>query len=93
MYGTTASDVPWGGTVEEAGKAMEYETGSWRSRRPVLDGEKCIHCLICWIFCPDDSILLKGEKMVGFRYSHCKGCGICASICPKNAIEMIEGED
>jgi pyruvate ferredoxin oxidoreductase delta subunit len=21
-------------------------------------------------------------------YRHCKGCGICAAECPKNAIEM-----
>jgi pyruvate ferredoxin oxidoreductase delta subunit len=27
--------------------------------------------------------------MVSFDYDHCKGCGICASICPAKAIDMI----
>ncbi len=27
--------------------------------------------------------------MVGFDYEHCKGCGVCAAICPKDAIEMV----
>jgi pyruvate ferredoxin oxidoreductase delta subunit len=28
--------------------------------------------------------------MRGFDLDHCKGCGICASVCPKDAIEMVE---
>jgi len=93
MTGDTAHDVPEGGDIEEPGKAREYETGSWRSNRPVLDKEKCIDCLICWIYCPDDSIIVEDEKMKGFDYKYCKGCGICASVCPKDAIEMVEEGD
>ncbi|MDP8292431.1 MAG: 4Fe-4S binding protein [Candidatus Orphnella occulta] len=26
--------------------------------------------------------------MEGFDYDHCKGCGICASICPVKCIKM-----
>ena len=26
----------------------------------------------------------------GFDYDHCKGCGICANVCPTKAIEMKE---
>jgi ferredoxin len=27
----------------------------------------------------------ENEKMVGFELDHCKGCGICAAVCPANA--------
>ena len=80
--------IPYGGLIVEAGSAERYETGDWRSSRPKLDKEACIDCLRCWIHCPDSSIQVKEGKMVGFDYRHCKGCGICARICPADAIEM-----
>jgi pyruvate ferredoxin oxidoreductase delta subunit len=52
--------------------------------------DKCIDCLTCWVYCPDDSIIIKDDKMAGIKLSHCKGCGICASVCPKKAIAMVE---
>ena len=32
-------------------------------------------------------------KFDSFDYQHCKGCGICANVCPTNAIEMISEGD
>ena len=83
-------EMPIGGMIVEAGNSVEYDTGSWRTYRPVRDEEKCIHCLRCWILCPDSAIIVKDGKMVGFDLDHCKGCGICASECPPkcHAIEM-----
>jgi len=75
-------DIPIGGMILEAGNSVKYETGTWRSSRPVWDADKCINCLQCWIYCPDMSIKVEDEKMVGIDYGHCKGCGICASVCP-----------
>lgn len=74
----------------EGGNAEQVNTGGWRSRRPVVDLEKCSHCLICFIYCPDSSIKVEAEKMVGIDYYYCKGCGICATECPREAIKLVE---
>jgi len=42
------------------------------------------------MYCPDNSVLVEKGELKGFRYSHCKGCGICANQCPKKAITMVE---
>lgn len=76
--------------IPEAGNAKSYETGSWRSQRPVVDKEKCSNCLFCWIFCPDSSILVKDAKLEEVDLAHCKGCGICTNECPKDAITMVD---
>lgn len=85
-----AKDMLIGGRVNKPGNALEFETGDWRSFVPVVDKSKCIDCMTCWIYCPDNSILVKDGKMVGIRTTHCKGCGICAKMCPKDAITMKE---
>jgi 2-oxoacid:acceptor oxidoreductase delta subunit (pyruvate/2-ketoisovalerate family) len=89
----TAKELPVGGVIVEAGNSMEYKTGGWRTYRPVLSLERCVHCLQCWIFCPDSSIVVRAGKIVGFDLDHCKGCGICSKECPVKAIGMrFEGE-
>ena len=87
------NELPIGGLITEAGNAVEYETGAWRTFKPVFDKEKCINCLNCWIHCPDSSILVEDGKVVGVDYKHCKGCGICAEVCPPRAaaITMVKG--
>ena len=84
-------DVPLGGTIPEGGTSAEYETGSWRTYRPIHHADKCINCLRCWIMCPDSAIQAKDGKIVGIDYDHCKGCGICATECPPKvkAIDMV----
>lgn len=87
MIGTGWKDIPIGGMILEAGNAVAYRTGSWRAFRPLRGEAECIHCFQCWLFCPDSSILVdvENEQMAGFDLEHCKGCGVCASICPVNA--------
>lgn len=82
-------ELPIGGMIEEAGNAAELNTGAWRAFRPVVDKDKCTNCLQCWMFCPDMSVEVQDNKMLGFDYYHCKGCGICASNCPVTAITMV----
>ena len=41
-----------------------------------------MNCLLCWLYCPDSAIALDGETFTGFDLDYCKGCGICAEVCP-----------
>lgn len=66
------------------------QTGTWRTGvRPEVDVSKCIDCLLCWVFCPDSAVLLDGTAFAGFDHGVCKGCEICAEVCPQGAIEMV----
>ncbi len=76
------------GAVGKAGTMGDLYTGSWRTYAPVTDFEKCTHCMLCWIFCPDSAIAVKDGKKLGTDFQYCKGCGICATECPADAIEM-----
>ena len=78
-----------GAAIPESGTADQYETGGWRSERPVRDREKCNDCMICYFACPDSSIRVENGKMVDIDLKHCKGCGLCAAVCPRDAIEMV----
>ncbi len=83
-----------GAVVLEAGSAVKFKTGSWRSLRPVWIEENCIQCLKCWLFCPDMAVKVKDAKRGEFDYDYCKGCGVCALECPgkkgRKAIVMEE---
>ncbi len=87
-------DLPEGSVVLEGGSAVKFKTGSWRAFRPVWKEENCIHCLFCWVYCPDMAVKVKDGKRADFDYDYCKGCGICELECPgkkgKKAIVMVE---
>ncbi len=81
-------ELPCGAIITDLKAVKENKTGSWRSMRPVWDKEKCRQCLLCWVYCPDSSIIVKEGKVVGIDYDYCKGCGICAESCPAKVIAM-----
>lgn len=83
-------EIPIGGLIIDAGNSEEYETGTWRSFRPVRDSQKCNNCMVCWVYCPDSAVQVEDRKVVGIDLVHCKGCGICAHECPQEAITMVE---
>jgi pyruvate ferredoxin oxidoreductase delta subunit len=37
-------------------------------------------------------VKLDGTVFTGFDLDHCKGCEICAEVCPVDAIEMVEDD-
>jgi len=76
-----------GAHVFEAGNAVNFKTGDWRSDKPVFIAEKCKQCLLCFPVCPDSAIVLKDGQMQGFDFDFCKGCLVCKEACPFDAIE------
>jgi len=85
----TWKDLPIGAVIPEPGSSIEYKTGTWRTFKPVINQDKCIKCLLCWVSCPEPAIKRHEDNKVSVDYDFCKGCGICANICPVKAIEMV----
>jgi len=55
---------------------------------PDIDKEKCIGCMQCVENCPDACIKLNPGRKAEANLDHCKGCGICETLCPVKAINM-----
>ncbi len=73
--------------IVECGTSLEVKTGKWKAMFPVIDQDKCIRCQRCVIYCPDLCIEEKKGKIIA-NLDYCKGCGLCAKMCPVNAIKM-----
>jgi pyruvate ferredoxin oxidoreductase gamma subunit len=70
--------------------SVEVKTGLWRTLRPVIDYERCVHCWwVCSSFCPDGCIAVTEAGLPEIDYDHCKGCMVCVAQCPPHAIEAI----
>jgi pyruvate ferredoxin oxidoreductase delta subunit len=65
------------------------KTGTWRIFKPILDKDKCIKCLRCWIFCPEAVFWRNKDDSVDIDYDYCKGYGICANVCPSQVLNMV----
>ena len=73
------------------GSARTNLTGRWRWSTPFYKKGQCIRCLRCWWSCPDAAIDRLDDDYMRWNFDYCKGCGICADICPVNAIDMVKG--
>ena len=90
--GKTKATVTWqkiahGSNVFEAGNAVQFHTGDWRSEKPVFVADKCKQCMLCFPVCPDSAIMVDTKgAMVGMDFDFCKGCLVCMKTCPFGAI-------
>lgn len=87
---STWQELTIGAEIYEPATSKLVNTGEWRVNRPVFAEEKCRDCMMCFLYCPDSSVEIKEGSMKGFDYMHCKGCGICARVCPFGAIDMVK---
>ena len=83
-------DITTGAEIYEPATSLLVETGDWRVMTPVFKEDDCKHCMLCVLYFPDSSIPVKHNKRRDFDLVHCKGCGICAKVCPFNAIEFVK---
>ena len=47
--------------------------------------------MLCAIYCPENCIPVKKGLRLETDFDFCKGCGICAQVCPAKAIKMEKG--
>jgi len=82
-------------TPKEAVKTFKEVTGSIDPAQMPFEIYRCFkcgtctHCDLCFLLCPDISIV-KGKDGYTIKSDFCKGCGQCATTCPRNVIEMGE---
>jgi pyruvate ferredoxin oxidoreductase gamma subunit len=90
-----AYEGPWAGTpsVSSRPNTGQRKTGDWRIMRPLIDAERCTHCWICFVNCPDGAIALSTSDVPQIDYGVCKGCLICAEECPVDAITTAREAD
>jgi len=85
---------PVGGIIQTPGNTAWNDLSASRTGwMPVLDREKCVHCGVCDLVCPDFCLVWgdgAGEpferELMGVDYRYCKGCLRCVESCPTGAL-------
>lgn len=83
----TTHEGPWA----DPRTLCTLSTGEWRYQRPITTTDKCCQCGWCFIYCPTGCIEDKGSYFAA-NLDYCKGCSICARVCPVDAIKMVKEE-
>ena len=65
-------------------------TGEWRILRPEISREKCNRCGMCYLYCPEGTMIFKNGRNPVVDLTYCKGCGICIHFCPRKVLELDE---
>ncbi|QTA87628.1 FAD-dependent oxidoreductase [Desulfonema magnum] len=59
-----------------------------------VDTDHCVKCLTCVRSCPFDvPVFNEEENCIEISETLCQGCGICASVCPRQTIQLSFYED
>ena len=90
-----AADSSGPGTAPQPGSSIWNDLSAARSGfLPAFNRERCIHCAMCDMVCPDLCLVWEeGEKggrfqreLTGVDYRYCKGCLRCVETCPASAM-------
>ncbi len=84
-----------GGILSSPGATAWNDVSAARSGfLPAFNRERCIHCALCDMVCPDGCLVWEpGEEggrfereLTGVDYRYCKGCLRCVESCPASAM-------
>ena len=88
--------APIGGVLPTPGNTASNDLSMSRTGwMPVFHKDKCIHCGLCDLVCPDfclaweingDGPVPESTTLLGIDYQYCKGCQRCVETCPTSAI-------
>jgi Pyruvate/2-oxoacid:ferredoxin oxidoreductase delta subunit len=59
---------------------------------PVYAAEKCVFDHACIDVCPIHAIDAQKDGSISIRQADCFGCGLCVSVCPEGALQMVVRE-
>lgn len=86
---------PPGGIVREPGGTAWNDLSISRTGwLPVLARDRCVHCGVCDLVCPDFCLVWQDgaeggrfeRELAGIDYRYCKGCMRCVESCPSGAL-------
>ncbi len=91
-------DAPIGGVILEPANSIVKDLSTSRvGFVPELLLEKCVHCGLCDIVCPDLCMVwdesAEGVRLLGIDYQYCKGCLKCTEVCPTGALVEVREEE
>jgi Pyruvate/2-oxoacid:ferredoxin oxidoreductase delta subunit len=78
----------------EPAARVDLDHGAGLSQAAV-EAQRCFSCGLCnscdkcWMYCPDLCIS-RQDGHYAMDYDYCKGCSVCAAICPRGVISVIE---
>ncbi|MFQ5651209.1 MAG: 2-oxoacid:acceptor oxidoreductase family protein [bacterium] len=84
--------APIGGVLPSPGNTVWNDLSTSRTGWiPVLDRDKCVHCAMCDMVCPDFCLVWSDgdsgdPRLQGVDYRYCKACFRCVETCPSKAL-------
>ena len=74
-----------GSVIADPGNsAKDYVNCRDAGPKPEFHDEGCVHCFFCWLFCPENAIIVHNNRVTEINYDFCNGCGLCVAECPVN---------
>jgi NADPH-dependent glutamate synthase beta subunit-like oxidoreductase len=74
----------------EVTSSLKHDAAIEEAKRCFYCG-RCVGCDLCFLLCPDISILKEASGGYRVLSDYCKGCSQCATTCPRYVIDMSEG--